>query len=59
MVSIMSNVLKKKLKLEERIKDLENNLKDSLTKKNSNMTEINIGSIQSEILRLKKILKDM
>lgn len=59
MVSIMSNVLKKKLKLEERIKDLENNLKESLTKKNSNMTEINIGSIQSEILRLKKILKDM
>ena len=59
MVSIMSNVLKKKLKLEERIKDLENNLKDSLTKKNTNMTEINIGSIQSEILRLKKILKDM
>ena len=55
----MSNVLKKKLKLEERIKDLENNLKESLTKKNSNMTEINIGSIQSEILRLKKILKDM
>ena len=42
----MSNVLKKKLKLEERIKELESNLKDSLTKKTSNVSEVNICSIQ-------------
>jgi hypothetical protein len=50
---------KKKTKILERINDLESNLKESLTKKTSNVSEINIGALQSEILRLRKILKEM
>jgi hypothetical protein len=50
---------KKRAKLVERINELETNLKESLTKKTSNVSEINIGALQSEILRLKKILKEM
>ncbi len=53
------NIDKKKLKLEERIIELETHLKESLTKKNTNMSEINIGSVQSEIIRLKKLLKEI
>lgn len=52
----MSKEEKKKQKIRDRILELETNLKESLTKKSSSSVEINIGSIQSEILRLKKLL---
>ncbi len=55
----MSKEEKKLQKIKERITELESNLKDSLTKKTSNISEVNIGAIQSEILRMKKQLIEM
>lgn len=52
----MNKEERKKQKIRDRILELENSLKESLTKKPSSMAEVNIGAIQSEIIRLKKLL---
>jgi hypothetical protein len=44
---------KKKLKLQERIKDLETELRSSLTKKSSTTVEINVPATQRKIQELK------
>jgi hypothetical protein len=54
----MKNNDKKKIKLQDRIKDLEDNLIKSLTQKTSSK-ELNIGAVQAEILKLKKELATM
>lgn len=59
MAKIDKRLEKKKAKLEERITEMELALTESLTKKTSNVGEVSIGSIQSEILRLKKLLKEL
>lgn len=55
----MSKVDKKKRKLTERIKMLENELTSSLTKKSSNSVEIDVGLQQRKILELKKQLSEL
>jgi hypothetical protein len=52
----MNKEERKKQKTRDRILELENTLKESLTKKSSTQKEINVGVIQSEIVRLKKLL---
>ena len=55
-IKVMNKEERKKQKIRDRILELESNLKESLTKKTSSMAEVNIGAIQSEIARLKKLL---
>lgn len=50
---------KKKNKLVERIKFLEDELLMALTKKTSDVKEINVASHQTKILELKKALKEL
>lgn len=57
--SEMRKVEKKKEKLKERIQFLENELVNSLTKKTSDVKEINIASHQRKIYDLKLELKKM
>jgi len=52
----MANVKKKKKKLEEKIFELEQELKESLTKKTSNTKEINVPEYISKIATLNKEL---
>ena len=53
----MGKVEKKRLKLQERIKFLEDELSLSLTKKTSTTKEINVGEQQRKIQELKKELQ--
>ena len=55
----MSKLDKKKLKLHDRIVELEDFLKTSLAKKDSRTTEINVPKITSEIAALKAQLRSM
>lgn len=55
----MNKIEKKKIKLQERIKFLEDELILSLTKKTSSTKEINIGEYQTEIQQLKLKLKNI
>ena len=55
----MSKVDKKRRKLTERIKELENELSLSLTKKSSNTREINVGEYQRKINQLKVQLSEL
>ena len=57
----MSNkkVEKKKRRLLDRIEQLENELKDSLTKKDSATAEISVGDQQRKIAQLKKEYRDI
>jgi thiamine biosynthesis lipoprotein ApbE len=55
----MSKVDKKRKKLQERIDFLENELRMSLTKKDSSTKEINVAKHQSEIIKLKKDLMNL
>lgn len=48
----MSKLDKKKLKLQERIKDLETEMISSLTKKTSDTREISVGTYQTKIREL-------
>jgi hypothetical protein len=54
----MSKLEKKKSKLQERIKYLEDELTLSLTKKTSNTKEISVSSYQRKIQELKLELKN-
>ncbi len=49
---------KKKAKLIERIAQLEEELKDALTKKISNVKEVNVGKKMNEINELRKVLNN-
>lgn len=55
----MSKVDKKKLKLQERILVLETELRESLTKKTSSTTEINVPVHQRKIQELKLELHNL
>lgn len=55
----MSKLEKKKKKLQERIDFLENELRMSLTKKDSNTREINVASHSRQINDLKLQLQKM
>jgi hypothetical protein len=55
----MGKLEKKKLKLQERIKFLENEMISSLTKKTSDTKEINVGDYQRKIMELKNELKQL
>lgn len=55
----MGKVEKKKERLKERIKTLESELINSLTKKTSDVKEINVASHQREIYKLKVELQTM
>ena len=52
----MSKIDKKKQKLKDRIKELEDELTLSLTQKSSSSVEINVGAQQRKIQDLKKEL---
>ena len=52
----MGKLDKKKLKLQERIDFLQNEMVSSLTKKTSDTKEISVGEYQRKILELKKEL---
>jgi len=49
----MSKIDKKRIKIKDRITFLENELRESLTKKTSDSVEINIGTHQRKINALK------
>jgi len=55
----MGKVEKKKVRLKERIETLENELRTSLTKKTSDVKEINVASHQRKIHELKLELQKM
>lgn len=55
----MSKIDKKRKKLIERIKTLENDLRISLTKKDSNTAEISVGDYQRKIADAKKQLASL
>jgi len=55
----MGKVEKKKLRLQERIQTLENELRTSLTKKTSDVKEINVAVHQRKIYDLKLELQKM
>ena len=55
----MSKVDRKRRKLTERIKMLQDELNESLTKKSSNSVEIDVGLQQRKILQLKQQLKEL
>lgn len=52
----MSKIDKKRKKLLERIETLENDMRISLTKKDSNTVEISIGEYRRKINEAKKLL---
>ena len=52
----MGKLEKKKLKLQERIDFLQNEMVSALTKKTSDTKEISVGEYQRKILELKKEL---
>ncbi len=52
----MSKIEKKKLKLQERIDQLEKDMITSLTKKTSDVKEISVGEYQRKISDLRKEL---
>lgn len=52
----MSKIEKKRAKINERIKTLEDELTNSLTKKSSTTKEINVAEQQRKIIELKKEL---
>lgn len=55
----MANIEKKKKKLEERIKFLNDELTTALTKKTSTTREINVGDQQRKILELQNELNKL
>jgi hypothetical protein len=55
----MSKINKKRRKLIERIEILQDELINSLTKKDSNTVEINVATKQRKIQALKKELKEL
>ena len=55
----MSNIQKKRKRLQERIDYLQSELSLSLTKKSSNTIEINVGERQRKILELRKELENL
>ncbi len=55
----MANVEKKKKKLQERIKELEDELRISLTQKTSSTAEINVPAHQRKIAETKKQLAEL
>lgn len=55
----MNKIDKKKLKLKERINELEEEVRISLTKKTSNSAEINIPEYQRKISALKDELRKL
>lgn len=55
----MGKIEKKKAKLQERIKTLEEELLSSLTKKDSNTAEINVGSHQRKIQEARTQLQSL
>lgn len=55
----MGKLEKKKKKLEERIKFMEDELLDALTKKTSNVKEINVADHQRKINDMKKELIEL
>jgi hypothetical protein len=55
----MGKIEKKKKKLEERIKFMEDELVNALTKKTSNVKEINVADHQRKISDLKKELIEL
>lgn len=55
----MSKIDKKKIKLQERISFLEEELNSALTKKTSNIKEINVASQQRKIYDLRLELKNL
>lgn len=55
----MAKIDKKRQKLQERIDYLQCELNKSLTKKSSNIVEINIGEQQRKILELRKELANL
>ena len=58
-INKMSKLDKKKLKLQERINFLEKDMKDELTKKVSNTSEINLPARLNEIKELKEKLQNI
>jgi len=55
----MGKVEKKKKKMQERIDTLQNELRLSLTKKDSSTAEIDVASHQRKIQELQKQLKEL
>ncbi len=55
----MSRINKKRIKLHDRIIELEDYLKTSLSKKDSSKAEINVGRVMREIADLKTQLAGM
>ena len=55
----MGKLEKKKVKLQERISFLETELSTALTKKTSNVREINVAAHQKQIFDLKKQLSEL
>jgi len=55
----MSKLDKKKLKLQERIKQLQDEMVSSLTKKTSDTREISVGTYQTKIRELQLELSKM
>ena len=55
----MSKIDKKKTRIKEQIEFLENEVKNSLTKKDSNSTEIDIGKYQRRIKDLQSELSKL
>jgi hypothetical protein len=55
----MGKIDKKKKRLQERILYLEEELRTSLTKKDSNTKEINVATHQEKIKELRKQLQEM
>jgi hypothetical protein len=55
----MGKIEKKRERLKERIKFLEDQLVDHLTRKSSNVREINVGEQQEKIKQLTKELSEL
>jgi hypothetical protein len=55
----MGKIEKKRERLKERIKFLEDQLVDHLTRKTSNVREINVGEQQEKIKQLTKELNEL
>lgn len=55
----MTKIDKKRKKLQERIDTLQSELNSALTKKTSNIAELNVGEYQRKILELRKELAEL
>ena len=55
----MGKIEKKRKKLQDRIKFLQDELTQSLTKKTSNSVEINVGEQQRKITQINKQLSEL